>query len=577
MKEVQITYSVFGIQTSLFILLGFFALILLSTAGYGLYGINLITNASQEISDREVPLTRGITEALVVMLEGKVALETALGIDDFSQIEELQNRKARLKSSILEFNAYVAAMTWGSETEAFARSGGGLHFAEWQRLNLARDLVIQKPGTQQVQLAGVTNLYFGGFANNAFQAVASHEEFLRLHNENRTAEAAAAKEASLEHTARALRFFDLSIDSLSEIVTISNTAISKGAAVIKKTQGEVVRNIIIIFIVGFFFSLFISFAFVRRNILRPAESLRQTNKRLQELLNENYISAKLLVQKDRELTSTNLVLQERNKESDEIAKTLVRRDLELTETNERLQELDAVKSEFVSVAAHQLRTPLTGIKWTLTALLEEELGRLSRDQKKVISEGLEVTYRLIELINDLLDTARLEEGRFGFNFSTQSLRSVVEDIFKHHQSAAKEKGISLTLQLPKTKLPQLRFDAEKIGIVIDNLIDNAVKYTPSGGKVSVRVAIDKQYATLQVEDTGIGIPNEQFHRVFTKFFRAVNAQLAQTSGTGLGLYVASSIVKQHNGTLSFESKKDKGSTFTLSLPLPQKHNESEKT
>lgn len=567
MKETQTTHSVFGIQMSLFILLGFFAILLLLTALYGLYGIHLIANASQAISEREVPLTRGITNALVVMLEGKVALETALGIDDFSKIEELQNQEARLNSSVIKFDAYIAAITWGSETEAFMKSSGGLHFAEWQQLNLTKNLIIQKPGEQQVQLAGVTGLLFSGFTNNAFQAIASHKKFLRLQNEGNIAEATEARQISLNYAARAVRFSGLSIDSLSNIVTISNTAILEAAIRIEETRIAVGRNILIIFVFGFFLSLFISIAFVKRNILNPTQELRRTNKRLQEILHENYLSAKLLIQKDRELTSTNLILQERNKESDEIAKVLVKRDLELTETNERLQELDTIKSEFVSVAAHQLRTPLTGIKWTMTALLEKEFGRLNLEQKKLVSDGLSSTYRLIELINDLLDTARLEEGRFGFSFKTQSLHPVVERVFKNYKSVAKKKGIDLTLRLPKTKLPLLSFDSEKIGIVLDNLIDNAIKYTSPGGKVNVRVTIDKQNATVQVEDTGIGIPKKQSYRVFTKFFRAVNAQLAQTSGTGLGLYVASNIMKQHNGILAFESKENSGSKFYLSLPL----------
>lgn len=268
------------------------------------------------------------------------------------------------------------------------------------------------------------------------------------------------------------------------------------------------------------------------------------------------------------LSLTTSTLKERNKESDEIAKVLVRRDLELTESNERLRELDTIKSEFVSVAAHQLRTPLTGIKWTLNALIEEEFGKLERDQKKLVSDGLRATYRLIDLINDLLDTARIEEGRYGFSFISQSLAPVVEQIFERHEKIAKEKGVKFLLQLPKRRLPLLRLDAEKIGIVIENLMDNAIKYTVPGGSVLIRVVKDKQYVTVKVADTGIGIPKEQQRRVFTKFFRAANAQLAQTSGTGLGLYVSQNIVEQHKGTLSFESKENKGTTFILSLPIP---------
>lgn len=295
--------------------------------------------------------------------------------------------------------------------------------------------------------------------------------------------------------------------------------------------------------------------------------VRLVRKQVKELERKNVHISKLLKKKESELVSLNLTLKERNEESDEIAKVLIRRDLELTETNERLRELDSIKSEFVSVAAHQLRTPLTGIKWTLNALLNEEVGTLDEKQKKFILDGLASTYKLIELINDLLDTARLEDGKFGFSFKVQALTPILEQAVKNYEVIAKEKGIQFTLKLPEAELPMLRLDTEKIGIVIDNLVDNAIKYTIPGGKVIVQVSIDKKYVVIKVEDTGIGIPKAQFHRMFTKFFRAVNAQLAETSGTGLGLYVSYNIVKRHRGTLSFESREGKGSTFTLSLPL----------
>ena len=295
--------------------------------------------------------------------------------------------------------------------------------------------------------------------------------------------------------------------------------------------------------------------------------VKRGEKQLQELRRKNADAAKLLLKRENELISANLALKERNKESDEVARTLVRRDLELTETNERLRELDSIKSEFVSVAAHQLRTPLTGIKWTLNALLEEEVGTLDKNQKKFVSDGLVATYRLIELINDLLDTARLEEGKFGFNFKVQELTPILDQAMENYKMLAKEKGIQLTLKLPKEDIPSLRFDSEKIGIVIDNLIDNAIKYTIPGGSVTMRVFVDKQYIVIEVEDTGIGVPEAQIHRLFTKFFRAQNAQLAETSGTGLGLYVSYNIAKHHKGTLSFKSREGEGSTFILSLPL----------
>lgn len=297
-------------------------------------------------------------------------------------------------------------------------------------------------------------------------------------------------------------------------------------------------------------------------LVRPSPSLRRLGKFLQTR-NFSFSREELIADEDFVLEAS-AILMKADKRN--FSTLIILHDVT------REKRIERVKSEFVSIAAHQLRTPLTGIKWSLNALLEEDLGKLGKDQKKLVSDGYDATLRLIELINDLLDTARIEEGRFGFRFINQSITPMVERVFKRYRSIAKEKGISLNLELPKDKLPSMNLDEEKIGIVIDNLIDNAIKYTIPGGTVRIQVVKDKQHVTIRVIDTGIGIPKSQYHRVFTKFFRAVNAQLAETSGTGLGLYVARNIVTEHKGTFSFESKENKGSTFSFSLPIFTKDN-----
>ena len=280
---------------------------------------------------------------------------------------------------------------------------------------------------------------------------------------------------------------------------------------------------------------------------------------------------KTLVLKDllEELAVVNRELIVRNKESDEVAKVLVRRDLELTQANERLQEMDAAKSQFVSVAAHQLRTPLAGIKWTLYALLEEKMGRLNKEQEKFAGDAYKATVRLIELVNDLLDVARLEEGRFGFKIKKQSLVPLVKKVYENFQKVASGKGIKFSLVLPKEDIPLLDLDEEKIAIALENLVDNAIKYTSPGGKATVTIRKEKNSVRVEVADTGIGMPADQIKKVFTKFFRAENAQLYQTSGTGLGLYLAQNIVVHHGGVMFFKTEENKGSTFTFSLPIPK--------
>jgi signal transduction histidine kinase len=290
------------------------------------------------------------------------------------------------------------------------------------------------------------------------------------------------------------------------------------------------------------------------------------NKKSKKLLKEIDVAAKLFVRKDREFTSINLELNDRNTELNEIAKILVKRDLELSRSNERLMELDELKSNFVSTAAHQLRTPLTAVKWLLIELAGGESGKLKKEQQKTIEDTIAATNRLISLVNDLLDISRLEKGGEEFDIKKQDIIPVLQEIHSRFMKMADEKGIKFSLEIPLHRAILLTFDKEKIIIALSNLLDNAIKYTLPGGKVSLKMALKEKEVILDIFDTGIGIPQDQISRVFSRFFRASNAVHLETSGSGLGLSVAKDIIEKHNGVISFSSEKNKGSVFSITLP-----------
>lgn len=254
-------------------------------------------------------------------------------------------------------------------------------------------------------------------------------------------------------------------------------------------------------------------------------------------------------------------------ENDRSAKMLVRRDIELTNVNARLQELDRTKSEFVSVVAHQLRTPLTGLRWSYSALVGEELGKLVPRQKKILNDCLQATMQMIALISNLLNVARIEEGHFGFALRSQPLLPIVEKVMEQFKKIVADKGVTLSLVVGDGHFPDLLLDEEKISVAVTNLLDNAIKYTPPGGTVTLSLYLDAATVRFEVRDTGMGIPKSQTRYLFSKFFRADNAILLQTSGNGLGLYVVREIIKRHDGTVTVESEEGKGTAFTVVLPI----------
>ncbi|MFH1643288.1 MAG: ATP-binding protein [Patescibacteria group bacterium] len=232
----------------------------------------------------------------------------------------------------------------------------------------------------------------------------------------------------------------------------------------------------------------------------------------------------------------------------------------------REKRIEKMKTEFVSIAAHQLRTPLSAIKWTLRMFLDGDLGKVSKEQKGFLEKTYQSNERMISLINDLLNVSRIEEGRYVYRLDTVDIAKMTQILINAQKVNAEKRGIQLEYDMPKKKSPKIKVDEEKIGLAIQNLIDNAIRYTPKGGKVSVFLKNKKEGLEISVKDSGIGIPEDQQKRIFTKFFRATNAMKIDTEGSGLGLFIVKNIIDAHKGKVSFKSEKNKGTIFSIVLP-----------
>lgn len=230
-----------------------------------------------------------------------------------------------------------------------------------------------------------------------------------------------------------------------------------------------------------------------------------------------------------------------------------------------------MKSEFIAIVAHQLRTPLTQIKWMLDTILGGDLGELVPRLKELLKRGEATNKHMIELVGNLLNVSRIEEGHFGNSFQKVDVGSLLNEVVQRLIDVARARSITLNLTMPERPLPMLFVDAQGIELALTNLVSNAVNYTKEGGIVTITALLDVAQDSLEivVADTGIGIPDEEREYIFNRFFRASNAIRFQPDGSGIGLFIAKSIVERHGGELSFQSAKDKGSTFTLSLPLKE--------
>lgn len=251
----------------------------------------------------------------------------------------------------------------------------------------------------------------------------------------------------------------------------------------------------------------------------------------------------------------------KNEQGEDIADLVMIHDI--TE-RKRVEEM---KTEFVSISSHQLRTPLTGIKWCTELLLKDtDAKNFNEKQNKLLDQIVKSNERMIKLVNDLLDVSRIETGqKFTIRKKTIDIKKILTEVMDDNVTAIKEKNINIELDLDqKTKV---KADPEKMAQAWQNLIDNAIKYSKNGSKIHILSKSSKSEILFTIEDHGMGIPQEEQSRVFDKFFRAKNASVSENSGTGLGLYIVKSIIEGHGGKIKFKSQEGKGTTFYISLPL----------
>lgn len=232
-----------------------------------------------------------------------------------------------------------------------------------------------------------------------------------------------------------------------------------------------------------------------------------------------------------------------------------------------LRELDKLKSDFISVAAHQLRTPLSGVKWVLKLLLDGDLGAINEDQKGMLKRGYDTNEKMIQLVNDLLNVSRIENGKFGLNFEKNNFAKLLSTLMENVVLPSKERNIEVRLENRAGEIPEFFFDPEKLLIALQNIVDNAMKYTFPGGKVTIIVSRQGDYVEVKVSDTGVGIPKADTAKLFSKFFRASNVIHLQTDGSGLGLFIVKNIIVGHGGQIWVDSVEGKGTTFTIVVPL----------
>lgn len=239
--------------------------------------------------------------------------------------------------------------------------------------------------------------------------------------------------------------------------------------------------------------------------------------------------------------------------------------LKIVRDRTREVELVKSKSDFITVAAHQLRTPLSAISWAIQGLNKE---KLSDEQKDLVNAGLSAASNLQKIVEDLLNVAKIEEGKFGYNFQKTDIIVFLQNLLNQAAPVAKEYSVKVYMETPPEPEMFVEIDAERMSLVAANLLENAIKYNVPNGQVvvSVQRQAEAPYLQINIADTGMGMTQETMDKLFTKFYRGANVVAKEANGSGLGLYIVKNVIRRHGGQIWVESEINRGTTFHFTIP-----------
>jgi len=310
-----------------------------------------------------------------------------------------------------------------------------------------------------------------------------------------------------------------------------------------------------------------NFAFVLILVFTPAIFLSVQ-------LSENIAHPIRIITKNiKEISQGNLNINIPNNRKDEFG-TIISLFNEMTQklrsVKERNDEISKMKSNFITVASHQLRTPVSGVRWGLDALLSELKGPINKDQKEILDKCIERNNETIKNIDDLLNTTQIEEDNFPYEMQEVDIGKLTENNTKEFETEAKIKNKKIIFKNKLEENLKIVADPKRINLVISNIIENAISYSTKDTDIEISVQTEGEYALIQIENYGIGIKEDDQSKIFAKFYRAENAILTKPNGIGLGLYICKKIIEHHKGKIVVFSTPESSKTiFSVYLPIPK--------